>query len=73
MPKRIAQDWEDLEREPHAAGVSPKEIEAGARTLLAQARGHQPAESRKQNGLAKRDIAASMGSQRGTDIPDRAR
>lgn len=61
MPKRIAQDWEDLERELHAAGVSPEEIESRARTLLAQARGHQLAESRKQLGLAQRDIAEAMG------------
>ncbi len=46
MPKRIAQDWEALERELHAAGVSPAEIEAGARRLLAQARGQQPAAAR---------------------------
>ena len=44
MPKRTPLDWEDLERELHAAGVSPEEIEAGARQLLAQARGHQLAE-----------------------------
>ena len=35
MPKRTPLDWEDLERELHAAGVSPEEIEAGARQLLA--------------------------------------
>jgi hypothetical protein len=35
MPKRTPLDWEDLERELHAAGVSPAEIEAGARRLLA--------------------------------------
>jgi hypothetical protein len=39
---KTAQDWETLERELHAAGVSPAEIEAGARRLLAQAREHQP-------------------------------
>lgn len=39
MPKRTPQDWETLERELHAAGVSPAEIEAGACRLLAQARG----------------------------------
>jgi ribosome-binding protein aMBF1 (putative translation factor) len=61
MPKRTPQDWEILERELHAAGVSPEEIEAGARTLLAQARGHQLAEARKELGLGQRDIAARMG------------
>jgi ribosome-binding protein aMBF1 (putative translation factor) len=60
MPKRIAQDWETLEQELHAAGVSPAEIEAGARRLLAEARGQQLAEARKQLGLAQRDIAAVM-------------
>ena len=38
MPKRTPQDWETLERELHAAGVSQAEIEAGARRLLAEAR-----------------------------------
>ena len=47
MPKRIAQDWEGLERSLHAAGVSPEEIDSGARALLAQARGHLAAEARK--------------------------
>ena len=61
MPKRTAQDWETLERELHAAGVSAEEIEAGARMLLAQARGQQLAESRKQIGRAQRDIATAMG------------
>jgi ribosome-binding protein aMBF1 (putative translation factor) len=61
MPKRIAQDWEELEQDLHAAGVSPEEIESGARVLLAQARGHQLAEARKQLGLGQRDIAATMG------------
>jgi ribosome-binding protein aMBF1 (putative translation factor) len=61
MAKRIAQDWETLERELHAAGVSPEEIETGARLLLAQARGQQLAESRKQLGRAQREIAAAMG------------
>jgi DNA-binding XRE family transcriptional regulator len=61
MAKRTAQDWETLERELHAAGVSPEEIEAGARVLLAQARGYQLAQARKQLGLGQRDIAATMG------------
>src|SRR5260370_26043743 len=48
-------------RRQHAAGVSPEEIEAGARTLLAQARGYQLAQARKQLGLAQKDIAETMG------------
>jgi DNA-binding XRE family transcriptional regulator len=54
-------DWENLERELNAAGVSPEEIEAGARRLLAQARGHQLAETRKQLGLGQKQTAAAMG------------
>ncbi len=61
MSKRTPQDWETLERELHAAGVSPEEIEAGVRALLAQARGHQLAQARKQLSLAQRAIAAIMG------------
>ena len=61
MAKRTPQDWETLKRELHSAGVSPEEIEARARALLAQARGHQLAQTRKQLGLAQRDIAATMG------------
>ena len=61
MPKRTPLNWEDLERELHAAGVPPSEIEAGARRLLAQARGHQLAQARKQLGLAQKDIAETMG------------
>ena len=61
MPKRTPLDWEDLERDLHAAGVSPAEIEAGARQLLARARGHQLAETRKLLGLTQKQIAASMG------------
>jgi hypothetical protein len=45
MPKRTPQDWETIERELHAAGVSPGEIEAGAHKLLALARRHQLAET----------------------------
>ena len=60
MPKREP-DWEDLEHDLHAAGVSPDEIQAGARQLLAQARGHQLAEARKQLGIGQKDIAAAMG------------
>jgi DNA-binding XRE family transcriptional regulator len=54
-------DWEDLERELHTAGVSPTEIEADARHLLAQARGHQLAETRKQLSLGQMQIAATIG------------
>jgi ribosome-binding protein aMBF1 (putative translation factor) len=61
MPKRAPQAWETLERELHAAGVSQAEIKAGARRLLAEARGYQLAEARKQLGLAQRDLAAVMG------------
>jgi ribosome-binding protein aMBF1 (putative translation factor) len=61
MPKRIAQNWEEIEQDLHAAGVSPEEIDSGARALLAQARGQQLAQTRKQLGLAQRDIAATMG------------
>ena len=53
MAKRNPLDWEDLERELHAAGVAPEEIEAGARQLLAQARGHQLAQTRKRLGLGQ--------------------
>jgi hypothetical protein len=58
MSQRTLLDWEDLERELHAAGVSPDEIETGARQLLAQARRHQLAETRKQLGLGQKQIAA---------------
>ena len=61
MPKRTPQDWETLERKLRAAGISPAEIEAGARRLFAEARGHRLAEARKQLGLAQRDIATAMG------------
>jgi hypothetical protein len=60
MPKRTPLDWEDLEHELHTAGVTRAEIEAGARQLLAQARGHQLAETRKQLGLGQKEIAAAM-------------
>jgi hypothetical protein len=61
MPERTPLDWADLERELHAAGVSPEEIEAGARRMLAQARGNQLAETRRQLGLGQKQIAADMG------------
>jgi hypothetical protein len=73
MPKRTPLDWEDLERELHAAGVSPEEIEAGARQLLARARGHQLAETRKQLGLDQKHIAAAMGVSAARVPRDRAR
>lgn len=60
MPKRTPRDWEDLERDLHAAGVTPQEIEAGARDLLAQARGHQLAEARRHLGIGQKDIAHAM-------------
>ena len=53
MPKRTPQDWEPLEQELHAAGVSAEEIQAGARRLLA--------ETRKQLGLGQKQIATTMG------------
>ena len=53
MPKRTPQDWEPLEEELHAAGVSAEEIQAGARRLLA--------ETRRQLGLAQKDLAAALG------------
>jgi hypothetical protein len=37
MWERTPGAWEDLELELHAAGVTPAEIEAGARRLLAEA------------------------------------
>ncbi|HXL91443.1 MAG TPA: helix-turn-helix transcriptional regulator [Streptosporangiaceae bacterium] len=61
MPKRIARDWEELERELHVAGVPPEEIEAGARHLLAVARGTQLADARKQVGLTQREVADTLG------------
>jgi len=61
MPKRTPLDWEVLERELNAAGASPEEIDAGARQLLAEARGHQLAETRKQLGLGQKQIAAAIG------------
>jgi hypothetical protein len=60
MPNRTPLDWADP-GELHAAGVSPEEIEAGAHQLLAKARGHQLAETRKQLGLGQKQIAAAMG------------
>ena len=61
MPKKTPQDWAVLEEQLYAAGVDPAEVRAGARRLLAEARGHQLAGARKQHGLAQKDIAATMG------------
>ncbi len=60
MPKRTPQDWETMDAELHAAGVSPAEIEAGARKLLAEARGHRLAEAQRHLGFTQKDIAAAM-------------
>jgi DNA-binding transcriptional regulator YiaG len=60
MARRTLLDWADLERELHAARVPAEEIEAGARRLLARARGQQLAETRKQLGLGQKQIAAAM-------------
>ena len=72
MPKRTPQDWEPLEEELHAAGVTAEEIQAGARRLLAENRGHQLAETRKQLGLAQKDVRGARGKHR-PHLPDRAR
>jgi ribosome-binding protein aMBF1 (putative translation factor) len=61
MPGRTPRDWEELEQELHAAGVSPAEVEAETRRLLAETRGHQLAGARKQAGLAQKDVATAMG------------
>lgn|SRR5574341_224168 len=61
MPKRSPLDWEPLEQALYAAGADPAEVEAGARKLLAEARGHQLAEARKQLGLTQREVADAMG------------
>ncbi|GGK70886.1 hypothetical protein Sme01_27270 [Sphaerisporangium melleum] len=61
MPKRTPRDWSDLEQELHEAGVSPSVIEEGAKKLLAEARGHQLAEARRQLGLRQKDVATIMG------------
>lgn len=61
MPKRNPRDWEELERELYEAGVSKEEVDAGARKLLALARGTQLADARKDRGLTQREIAADLG------------
>lgn len=61
MSERTPQDWESLEQELFAAGVTPEEVEAGTNRLLAEARGHQLAQTRKCHGLTQRDIADAMG------------
>lgn len=43
------------------AGVSPAEVVAGARRLLAETRGRQLAEARKHAELTQKDLAAGMG------------
>lgn len=59
MPKKAPQDWETLEQELYSAGVEPAEVEAGSRRLLAEARGHQLAEARKQYEQAQKDRGGS--------------
>jgi hypothetical protein len=54
MPNRTPLEWEDLERELHAAGVSPEEIADGARELLARAREYQLAQTRERDGRTTR-------------------
>lgn len=61
MPKHTPQDWEILEQELYDAGVSPSEVEAGVRRLLAEARGHQLAEARKHAGLIRRRWGTAAG------------
>lgn len=61
MPKKAAQDWGSLEQELYAAGVEPAEVEAGSRRFLAEARGHELAEARKQLGSTQPDVASRMG------------
>jgi transcriptional regulator with XRE-family HTH domain len=41
--------------------VTPEQIDAGARDLLGQARGHQLAAARKHLRIGRKDIAAAMG------------
>jgi hypothetical protein len=45
MPKKSPMKWDVLEQELYAAGADPAEVEAGARRLLAVARGYQLAEA----------------------------
>jgi DNA-binding XRE family transcriptional regulator len=61
VPQREPRDWEELELELHAAGVSAAEIESGARKMLALTRGTQLADARKEMGLTQREIAAQLG------------
>lgn len=61
MPKKTPQDWDALEQQLYAAGVDPAVVAAGARRLLAEARGHQLSEARRQLALAQKDVAARMG------------
>jgi hypothetical protein len=61
-------DWADLERELHAAGVSPEEIEAGARQVARpgpraparrdpQAAGPGPEADRRRHGRERRRVS----------------
>ena len=59
--QRSPLDWEDLERELQAAGVSPEQIEADARRTLAQTRGRQLTQTRKQPSPGQKQITAAMG------------
>ncbi|MFC4035315.1 hypothetical protein ACFO3J_28160 [Streptomyces polygonati] len=61
IPRKTSQEWETLEQDLYAAGVDLAEVEAGAHRLLAEARGHQLAETRIQHFLAEKDVAARMG------------
>ncbi|GAB2795702.1 hypothetical protein GCM10027073_29600 [Streptomyces chlorus] len=73
LPKKAAQDWDVLEQELYEAGVEPAEVEAGSRRLLAEARGRQLAEARKQSGLAQRGSGDPDGIRGRQDFLDRAR
>jgi hypothetical protein len=53
MPRKTPQDWDTLEQQLYAAGVDPADVEAGARRLLAEARSHQLAGTRKHHPPAQ--------------------
>ena len=61
MPKRTPQDWEPLEEELHAAGVSAEEIRAGARRLLAENRGQQLAGTRNSSAWRRKTWPRRLG------------
>lgn len=44
MAGRTPLDWEILEAELYAAGADPAAVAEGARRLIAESGGHQPAE-----------------------------